>query len=1109
MSNTRQLARQLARSMPHASVAVFAVAMLLATLALPLAAAGSDSAALLEQVIEESGIDRGVCAILGCDAELALQLVRSANFLAHVRDPDPDAVDKLREAADRAGFGIDRLVAEQGSLDKLPYADNTIDLLLASQIDQKDLEVLTVDEVLRVLRPEGVAVIGKSGQGGAAKQLAAKLETWASARGAQPLDTRLGTFFVFRKPVPEGIDEWSHWEHGPDNNPVSSDRVIKAPYMTQFMAGPSYIGMPAITTAAGGRTFLATGHIAHHRREWDLLNRLIARNGYNGTILWQRRLPDGFLSHRSAFVATQDVFYLLDGDGCLMLDAANGDEKGRLRIPGVDADWKWMARQDGVFYVMAGPKGGEAQIIKGDRVFGGWSWADLSAGYYRHPRVPWGFGNVVAAYDVKEKRLLWKREEKSLIDSRAMAMHDGKVFLYCPEKHLRCLSAETGEILWTNSDSQIAGLIEQPGRGLVSTPGFRSVCLAVAMPEVLILQGQTRMNVVAVSTRDGSLLWSKKKFTNNPNVIYVDGKAVLGVGPRGSHVMIDPVSGEVLEDLKFRKVSCARLTGCPDSFFVRGEGTLRFDRHSKKVLIDGAARPACNDGVIPAHGLLYVGPWACDCNLSLTGALAKCSAGDFRFDHVATEADRLRRGQGDTDAVAPFEITANDWPTYRANNRRTASTGVRLPNPNRQGQRPSVPMWTYAPDRPCVPTPPVAAGGMVFVAGDDGKARALDAKTGGVRWEFATAGVIKAPPTLWEGRAYIGSGDGCVYALEAATGRLLWRFRAAPVERHIMVYGNLCSTWPVNTGVLVHDGVAYFAAGIVDHDGTYVYALDAKTGKIKWQNNTCGHLNAELRKGVSAQGNLAVVGDKLLMAGGNQVSPAIFDLGSGKCLNPPFAQGQPKANHGKFVGVLAGEYPIAGGRILYGSARNLANKDSSAVVRGGRPIMLNFGGIPPAWNDEVLALVNFRDGDLTCYEMSKALKRIEQGFPPTDSPNRLARRWYSFAQAFDADGAARWQSNLNNSNKFEVLALALTPDRIAAVVKFQTSNRAHPQWQVVAFQAANGAAIWFWRHNLPLEPLPEGLAVGRDGQLLVTTLDGHVLSFAPKQAPAMAADRAR
>ena len=280
--------------------------------------------------------------------------------------------------------------------------------------------------------------------------------------------------------------------------------------------------MPAITTVAGGRTFLATGHIAHHRREWDMVNKLIARNGYNGTVLWQRKLPDGFLAHRSAFVATKDIFYLMDGDGCLMLDAATGDEKGRIRIPDLDGDWKWMVLEDGVLYVMAGPKGGEAEVIKGDRTFGGWSWDDLSRGYYTRPRVPWGFGNTIAAYDMNEQRVLWTHEEESPIDSRGMAMLGDKVFLYAPDKHLSCLRRSTGDVYWTNSNPEVLELIEQPGRGLVSTPGFRSGCLTVATPEALIIQGQTRMNVLAISTNDGSLLWTKKKFTNNPNATFSD-----------------------------------------------------------------------------------------------------------------------------------------------------------------------------------------------------------------------------------------------------------------------------------------------------------------------------------------------------------------------------------------------------------------------------------------------------------------------------------------------------------------------------------------------------------------------------------------------------------
>ncbi len=57
---------------------------------------------------------------------------------------------------------------------------------------------------------------------------------------------------------------------------------------------------------------------------------------------------------------------------------------------------------------------------------------------------------------------------------------------------------------------------------------------------------------------------------------------------------------------------------------------------------------------LPAGGILYLGPWQCDCNLSLIGNVAKCSAGEFRFDYVAKDKDRLVRGDGKIDAVAEF-----------------------------------------------------------------------------------------------------------------------------------------------------------------------------------------------------------------------------------------------------------------------------------------------------------------------------------------------------------------------------------------------------------------------------------------------------------------------
>jgi outer membrane protein assembly factor BamB len=95
------------------------------------------------------------------------------------------------------------------------------------------------------------------------------------------------------------------------------------------------------------------------------------------------------------------------------------------------------------------------------------------------------------------------------------------------------------------------------------------------------------------------------------------------------------------------------------------------------------------------------------------------------------------------------------------------------------------------------------------------------------------------------------------------------------------------STWPVASGVLVEDGTAYFAAGIMDLDGTHVYALDAATGRIRWENNTAGHLDAWSRRGVTCQGEMLLDGGKLYLAGGNTVSPAAFDAKTGQCLNPP------------------------------------------------------------------------------------------------------------------------------------------------------------------------------------------------------------------------------
>ena len=98
-------------------------------------------------------------------------------------------------------------------------------------------------------------------------------------------------------------------------------------------------------------------------------------------------------------------------------------------------------------------------------------------------------------------------------------------------------------------------------------------------------------------------------------------------------------------------------------------------------------RPSCHVGVVIASGHLYWVPWACDCDLQLTGLICCGPAGDFDFERKASDADAGDRpdtaGSGQSSVVSVGRNTgtdnrhrspceAADWPTYRHDNARTA-----------------------------------------------------------------------------------------------------------------------------------------------------------------------------------------------------------------------------------------------------------------------------------------------------------------------------------------------------------------------------------------------------------------------------------------------------
>ena len=273
---------------------------------------------------------------------------------------------------------------------------------------------------------------------------------------------------------------------------------------------------------------------------------------------------------------------------------------------------------------------------------------------------------------------------------------------------------------------------------------------------------------------------------------------------------------------------------------------------------------------------------------------AACSLGaQARGTSVKPRAADAKR----EDPSVPPEC-GEEWPMYSGGPARSRCSAETLGFPLARS-------WEYNPAqplRPAWPEPrkeqhrmdfdyaahPVVVKGAVYVGSSaDDTVRALDAASGQVRWRFVAGGPVRFAPAFWQDKVYAASDDGKLYCLRADTGALVWAFRSAPEPGMLLGNGRMISRWPLRSGVLVADGVAYVTAGMWPTHGTFVYALDAVTGKVLWCNDSSGDMFTDPPRpcpeftGVAPQGYLLAGGGLLLVPTGRS-EPALFDLQTGR-----------------------------------------------------------------------------------------------------------------------------------------------------------------------------------------------------------------------------------
>ena len=777
---------------------------LLVALLIASAANGRQIEQEAKKILDATGVKGGFIVHIGCgEGRLTAALHANESFMVHGLDTNVENVKKAREHVSSVNL-YGQVTIDQLSSSRLPYIDNLVNLVVA-----EDLGGIPMSEVMRVLVPNGVAYIKKVG-------------TWQKTVKSRPKE----------------LDDWTHYLYDASGTAVSHDTAVGPPRRMQWVGSPKWArshehsaSLNALVSA-NGRIFYILDEGPRDSIQLPPKWALLARDAFNGTVLWKRELPEWYnhlfplksgptrLTRR--LVAVGDEVYTTLGINAPLsaLDAATGKT---LRTYVETQTVEEFVCSKGILFMVVNPDRKPVDYKQENAN----CWTERNRASKR-----WGWDETIdelLAVDAKTSEVLWRNESKIVplsvvTDGQRVVYHDGQAVV--------CLEHDTGEQLWRTPVQRSK---------LIPTGWSPSMIL---YKDVILYSGQQRVLVV-LSARDGKELWTSKLHPSGhfcpEDIFVIDGLVwsgdIASARPRSTGVFTgrDPHTGEVKREFApdvnpfaVMHQRCYPSKATETYIIPSWTGTEFINPRTKEWEIHHWVRGGCFYGVMPSNGLIYATPHACACYYqSKLAGFNVLAPARRKAENRRPITKRLEKGPAYTQIENHKSKIENqyDWPMYRHDTARSGRADTKVPTMLKQA-------WdTKLGGRI---TQPVVADGKLLVASiDTHTVHALDAASGTKLWSYTAGGRVDSAPTIYQGRVLFGSADGWVYCLRATDGTLAWRFRAAPHDLRLMSYEQLESVWPVSGSVLIQDGVAYVLAGrsaFLD-GGMRMLRLDPLTGQ--------------------------------------------------------------------------------------------------------------------------------------------------------------------------------------------------------------------------------------------------------------------------------------
>ena len=284
-----------------------------------------------------------------------------------------------------------------------------------------------------------------------------------------------------------------------------------------------------------------------------------------------------------------------------------------------------------------------------------------------------------------------------------------------------------------------------------------------------------------------------------------------------------------------------------------------YDGTSQRVYVDGklAVESKVQSGPIfyPPKGRFALGAYVDDNeHHPFEGRIEQVTLWDRALDpkEIARLFDERKKLFPAIEAVHSLSAS-EDWPTFLHDNEQSGKGVASI-----QGKLSL--RWTHRlrlPPEPAWPPPAkqdfwhkkynlkprvifdrafhiVGAGDRIYLASSaDDQTRCLSLADGTQLWSHFAEAPVRLAPTVVGNRILCGGDDGFVRCLDAANGKLLWKSRPPELgNRRIPGNGRIINEGPIRTGILVEGQTGYFGAGLFPTQGTYLFSLDIRDGRI-------------------------------------------------------------------------------------------------------------------------------------------------------------------------------------------------------------------------------------------------------------------------------------